>query len=61
MGWEYALQVKGFHPAVVEFGQKIKESIPYKRELELKNNPVIETSPSLNFDHLNFDMDSFDM
>jgi hypothetical protein len=39
--WEYLPQVKGFHPAVVEFSQKIKESIPYKRELEMKNNPVV--------------------
>ena len=41
VGWEYLPQVKGFHPAVVEFGQKIKESIPYKRELEMKNNLVV--------------------
>ncbi len=59
--WEYALGLKGFHPAVVEFAKRIQESIPYKREVELKNANVQETSPSMNFDHLKFDMDSFDM
>ncbi len=29
--WEYAPQLKGFHPSIVEFSQKIKKSIPFKR------------------------------
>jgi hypothetical protein len=59
--WEYGPGLKRFHPAVVEFAKKIKEGIPYKREVDIKNASVQETSPSMNFDHLKFDMDSFDM
>jgi len=29
--WDYAPQLKGFHPSIIEFSSKIKESIPYKR------------------------------
>lgn len=38
----------------------IKESIPYKRELEIKNTPIM-TEVTQNYDHLTFDGSNFDM
>lgn len=35
--WPYHPALTGFHPIVIEFAQKIKNSVPVKREIELQN------------------------
>lgn len=35
--WNYEPKLTGFHPAVVEFSEKVRNSIAVKRELEAQN------------------------
>lgn len=35
--WAYDPPLTGFHPAAIEFAQKLKNSVSVKREIELQN------------------------